>query len=147
MTTSQPRAKVGHKISTKEDMDMLFHVASEMATANHDSIVPRELRNVSNVNRLGRLILAIHRRHFRERPMTDWQLIDTAPKDGSPILATNENYAYTLGRCVVVYWNTDPDAGEEGWMTPDDGDLDVRRTWLTHWMPLPPKPNERKEHD
>lgn len=74
--------------------------------------------------------------------MSEWQPIDTAPRDGSAILATNAGYAYELGRCVVVFWETDPvDNGEHGWMQPDDGD-EVRHTWLTHWMPLPASPSQ-----
>ena len=65
-----------------------------------------------------------------------WQKIETAPKD-EPILATNINYAYRLGRCEVVFW----DEEENGWYSPIS---DLPRTWLTHWMPLPPAPSKEK---
>lgn len=67
--------------------------------------------------------------------MTTWQPINTAPRDGTRILAT---WAHT--------WRTGPhievlETGEEGyWFYTFDGDAPVEEP--THWMPLPPDPNK-----
>ena len=68
----------------------------------------------------------------------DWQPMETAPKDGYAILATNATYQYDLQRCAVVFWDDDTD--EEGWHTPFDADDAPAMSWLTHWMPLPEPP-------
>jgi hypothetical protein len=67
-----------------------------------------------------------------------WQPIETAPKDGSPILiwqpgqewfnkvnSTHDDYRYAIG-----YWRP-----EGGW-----GNRNSAHVEPTHWMPLPPKP-------
>lgn len=78
-----------------------------------------------------------------------WQPIETAPKDGEPILATNASYAYTLQRCGVYYWEggyqaVTPDGLGPligaGWMHQVDDFEDPRADYLTHWMPLPEPP-------
>lgn len=61
--------------------------------------------------------------------MTEWQPIDTAPKDGSDVLL----YA---DFCYTAFW----DGSFRGWVDNARGSL-----WpipATHWMPLPeaPKP-------
>ena len=80
-----------------------------------------------------------------------WRDIAEAPKDGTPILATNADYAYTLQRCGVYYWEggeTEALSGkvlvEPGWMHQSDDDDDERVTYLTHFMPLPPPPEGRE---
>lgn len=70
--------------------------------------------------------------------MSDWQPITTAPKDGTPILATQKGYAYTLNRCKVVFWDDEADA--VGWHIPEDDEGFPSHSWLTHWMPLPGPP-------
>lgn len=79
--------------------------------------------------------------------MADWQPIETAPKDGEPILATNAGYAYTLQRCGVYYWEggtQETPSGvwvvEPGWMHQSDDEDEPRADYLTHWMPLPAPP-------
>lgn len=62
----------------------------------------------------------------------EWQPIETAPRDGTPILAWN-------GGVFVVYWESDPGSW---WVY--DPPCDERAVWNvkqpTHWMPLPPPP-------
>jgi len=65
-----------------------------------------------------------------------WQPIETAPKDGTYILAVMEGYIPS-----TVCWR------DYCWMTMDmeasydDGDFEYQGEWkLTHWMPLPPAP-------
>jgi hypothetical protein len=61
--------------------------------------------------------------------MTDWQLIETAPKDGTYILG-NKKFLDAGWSPRVVRW-------ERGcWLT-DPGDWSQKPT---HWMPLPEPP-------
>jgi hypothetical protein len=62
--------------------------------------------------------------------MSEWQPIETAPKDGRQILAWD---ARATDWYLVVSWN---DAnGHWGWTTADG--LGYHDQTLTHWMPLP----------
>lgn len=77
----------------------------------------------------------------------DWQPIETAPKDGRPILAASTNH----DACEVVCWQdgedsgaTDPDAVCEGWVNSGTNKdrFYANPRWFTHWMPLPPPPHD-----
>lgn len=77
----------------------------------------------------------------------EWQPIDTAPKNGDPILVTSAGYAYSLQRCKIVYWggvisdSERPDFTNVGWHDQfDDEDEDAPQDGFTHWMPLPAPP-------
>lgn len=60
--------------------------------------------------------------------MGDWQSIDTAPRDGTEVLA------WLLGGyCEVVYWHT----LEDHWTAGAGEDVVLP----THWMPLPKGPD------
>jgi hypothetical protein len=61
-----------------------------------------------------------------------WQPIETAPKDGTWILATSGGVAY-----VVSWFYTGPQHG--WWATADEADRAP-----THWMPLPDPPLKEK---
>ena len=62
----------------------------------------------------------------RLRALTEWQPIDTAPKDGTYIL------------CWELDWGTELMMWlPSGW---DNGDTMSRQTWPTHWMPAPRPP-------
>lgn len=58
--------------------------------------------------------------------MSEWQLIETAPQDGSSILAWE---AESNMRCVAAYYNN-------GWWKDQRGQFFKP----THWMPLPEPP-------
>lgn len=64
-----------------------------------------------------------------EREIGDWQPIETAPKNGSCILAWCEQYHSPV---TMKYY------GNLGWMI--DYDLGRMKYQPTHWMPLPKPP-------
>jgi hypothetical protein len=61
--------------------------------------------------------------------MSDWQPIETAPKDGTKILA------WEFDDYTIVWWGVSA-SGWYGWKFSDD--------WIscypTHWQPLPAPP-------
>jgi hypothetical protein len=61
--------------------------------------------------------------------MSEWQPIETAPRDGTRILVSDAD-----GFMIVAFWFAD------GW---DDGDFRSGLTWPQYWMPLPPPPMEQ----
>jgi hypothetical protein len=65
-----------------------------------------------------------------------WQPIETAPKDGTPILITRETVFLSEEGWHIVRW-------EEDWWTVHDGKFDhaLRGPDPTHWMPLPERPS------
>jgi hypothetical protein len=79
---------------------------------------------------------------------SEWQPIDTAPKDGTKILAYHKcDYLYSTGErktfeCIeivrwgeVMQWDNPED--EYDWMTGSNFDEQINPT---HWMPLPKPP-------
>lgn len=80
------------------------------------------------------------------KSMIEWQAIDSAPRDGTKILAYSPSWG------IVVTWWTRGFAGSppmiDGWREEDDDGMDrVFRDYPglepevpTHWMPLPDKP-------
>lgn len=59
---------------------------------------------------------------------SEWQPIETAPKDGTPIIA----YPHTDGGGVgLAIWSN---------MTTGQWRSEYDREWPTHWMPLPKPP-------
>jgi hypothetical protein len=66
--------------------------------------------------------------------MSEWQDIETAPKDGSSILACD---ARIEGWQQVVYWDDEAKAPHM-WGLADGPHYHV--DMFTHWMPLPPPP-------
>jgi len=75
--------------------------------------------------------------------MTEWQPIETAPKDGTDIIVM---YIHIDTQCVhAAFWLEDEDdPSETGWWTYDWNE--VGRVLMTddyaptHWMPLPEGP-------
>jgi hypothetical protein len=64
----------------------------------------------------------------------NWQPISTAPKDGTSILGrTTDGYKYPI-ICQCVF-------GDGEWW-PDVWDSPESGLTITHWMPLPPPPEE-----
>lgn len=75
-----------------------------------------------------------------------WRPIETAPKDGTPILACSPGYEGEFQRGswpTTIFWGTyhpnSPGKGE--WR---DG-AGHRRPYFTHWMPLPKSPKEKRK--
>ena len=73
--------------------------------------------------------------------MNKWQPIDTAPKDGTLILAhlPDSDDCYVIGWCdkakdIRSYFNAD------GWCIAWDGESLSDWSQPTHWMPLPDAP-------
>ena len=64
----------------------------------------------------------------------EWQKIDTAPKDGTPILI------YDTGMMVSIRWD------RSKWNLPDFLEMSHAgmEIWPTHWMPLPEPPKKEK---
>lgn len=60
-----------------------------------------------------------------------WQPIETAPQDGTNVLAFDD------GAITVLYWCEERD----GWFYPYKGGR-TRWTMVTHWMPLPAAPED-----
>jgi hypothetical protein len=71
----------------------------------------------------------------------EWQPIETAPKDGMPVLG------YADGDMATVVWRMSATYGERAgtWALVTSGSFaEDDRWWPTHWMPLPEAPEERK---
>ena len=70
--------------------------------------------------------------------MSEWRDIESAPKDGTAILASGLDHGKGPSRHYsVVEWM---DFGcESGWYPDKDADPHI---YLTHWMPLPAPPSE-----
>jgi hypothetical protein len=69
----------------------------------------------------------------------EWQKIETAPKDGTPFLATDGRFFEVLNQppgCELGVWQQ-LKPGTRLW-----SGASVRHTDPTHWMPLPPPPKE-----
>ena len=67
----------------------------------------------------------------------DWQPIETAPRDGSTILAWHHIY-----HCpIAVFWRESPSLWPEPWI-----EKTYSNCWpeaaFTHWAPLPEPPGE-----
>jgi hypothetical protein len=70
---------------------------------------------------------------------SEWKPIETAPKDGTPILALYAD-AWGMRRYSVRYWSTGNwESGKEGW---SDEWRQLRKDQPTHWQPLPPPPGD-----
>lgn len=69
-----------------------------------------------------------------------WQPIETAPKDGTPLLGFMPTYYKGKGGFSVIIWM-------KGSRSPN-GDWYDNRAWITqptHWMPLPTPPTQQQE--
>jgi hypothetical protein len=71
--------------------------------------------------------------------MSEWKPIETAPKDGTLVIALTPAPEF-------VRWWTDPDFfGEDYPWVGRDGSS-YKESHVTHWMPIPPPPQE-ESHD
>lgn len=68
--------------------------------------------------------------------MSDWQPIETAPRDGSAILSYAEGNRWPYD---VAEWD-DVDGKLEAWSLKERGEALKWPHWLTHWQPLPALP-------
>lgn len=78
--------------------------------------------------------------------MSEWQPIETAPKDGTKVLAgrfTGKPKADYEGYMAVDQWNTPSKTrGWSGWGRFND------QYWpATHWMPLPAPPAQQSTEE
>jgi len=64
------------------------------------------------------------------RAQTRWRPIDSAPKDGTVIIAMGDGYEFPQS----IYWHATGDRGQ--WVATWDHDI---FTDATHWMPSPPQ--------
>lgn len=73
--------------------------------------------------------------------MSEWQPIETAPKDGTMILVWDESSSPGV---VAAYFLSETHDDEEwsGWIYGDQllADADPEGPLPTHWMPLPEPP-------
>ena len=80
--------------------------------------------------------------------MSEWQPIETAPKDGTVILVTTLGYAYEVQRCQIVNWggviedSSRPGFSNVGWhnQNADENEDQPDKVPYTHWMLLPEPP-------
>jgi hypothetical protein len=68
--------------------------------------------------------------------MNEWRDIETAPKDGTPVIVA-------LIRDGKVLRVSDASFGSFGWYTKNGG---IACHWRTHWMPLPDAPSPGLYH-
>lgn len=76
--------------------------------------------------------------------MSDWQPIETAPKDGTRVLLYRES-RFEWTRIIVGQWDTERFANKpRPYWTHDlerlTGKTEARATTVTHWQPLPEPP-------
>jgi len=72
-----------------------------------------------------------------------WQPIETAPKDGSSILVFPATW--DKKPCSIAHWNTDEYSKKPRPFWERDDQIQItysRGATTTHWMPLPPPPEE-----
>lgn len=70
-----------------------------------------------------------------------WQPIESAPKDGTEILATTFRASYQSWETKIVSW-TDKYGDDYKWIQESNSGTDdlIPKTHFTHWQPLPPPP-------
>ena len=69
--------------------------------------------------------------------MTEWKTIDSAPRDGTRILA----FGGGLDRMEIVSYNINVGARDAEYLTLDDADNEAQGyNRPTHWRPLPEPP-------
>lgn len=72
-----------------------------------------------------------------------WQPIETAPRDGTEILlgyaGSHSCAGYWMGDPALNYWN------ETGWFWTGANVITEHPDSPTHWQPLPPPPEERRD--
>jgi hypothetical protein len=79
-----------------------------------------------------------------------WQPIETAPRDGTPVLLTDDEtsehpWAIRVGHPVVAEWGCGPVPGRNEYAPTwvfyrSRNGAVISVPWATHWMPLPGPP-------
>lgn len=82
-------------------------------------------------------ILPIARAIMAERERSQWLPIETAPQDGTGILAYNP----LMGVYNTAYQKNEPDERDR-WPCGFSGFLGKWYCWPTHWMPKPSPPKQ-----
>ena len=80
--------------------------------------------------------------------MDSWKPINTAPKDGAPVLLYKPDERMVGEYMLAGYWGEWPGQGES-WIACDgkpqgyfSSVLQAEQGYPTHWLPLPPPPGE-----
>lgn len=75
--------------------------------------------------------------------MSEWQPIETAPRDGKSILVHARD-----GDMIVAHWEEQPAFGWSDWADSRTGyRVHKRSAYVTHWMPLPDPPKMVERED
>lgn len=70
--------------------------------------------------------------------MSEWQPIETAPRDGTRILVAYKSYANRETTIETAFFDKDDGGGQ--WIGYFSNCLYALTNELTHWMPLPEPP-------
>lgn len=73
--------------------------------------------------------------------MGEWQIIDTAPRDGTDILLSGPEFDSWWKRPPVVGASKPDEWGDDRWYGHDDVG-EALNIQPTHWLPLPPVPSD-----
>lgn len=88
---------------------------------------------------------AARRRQETLFDMSNWQPIDTAPRDGTRILIWRPSIGRIDGRAEEGWWETQKyhNRPRPYWESTGWHGIGFKRNWPpTHWMPLPEEPGE-----
>jgi hypothetical protein len=78
--------------------------------------------------------------------MTEWQPIETAPKDGRRILVFEPEFQTGGVVMEASWWDAwNDDESHTGWMPANLDERDGFYLFPTHWMPLPASPSAMGE--
>jgi len=130
MTTTQPQA--GSEMTVKDAMRHAFYLGQtywHQADSEYTSQHKKADETRAKYEALVEETLAILARHAPEAlGAAKWQPIETAPKDGIPLLLRSKNNRMADGMWVAVT----SDKGYWAWS--------MVKQEPTHWMPLPQPP-------
>jgi hypothetical protein len=117
---------IGRDLTRARRISLYTHSARHILTLRMDGVTLDVHLSVSDLATIEKLL---HR----------WQPMETAPRDGRPILVT------WCGEVRLARWVTD--AGEPNWQEWPDGDFeDIRGGEITAWMPRP-EPHSTQENE
>ena len=130
-----------HDAETVERMAAAMWRAETVAAGTPESVTlrrtPETFRDMHEASRakwlkFARAALAA----MPPREVTGWQSIETAPKDGTILAVCMDDYTQ------LVIWDQEIDYGEEGISQIWRSVLTDAFVIPTHWMPLPPAPED-----